>query len=635
MINFFREHRAFVMVLLGATVIRFLPAFRYQFSYDELCGLRNSLFGNWHDTIIYGVMFDTHPILVQFIINTTVGLFGYEEFWIKLPFLLFSLGTVIYAYLFALKWFGRLPALLSACVFSFSYIFLFYAPLARMYAGGAFFCTALTYYLFNLCFDEEKKKSSYAWFAFFILLCALNNHLSCLFALICGLFGLFFQDKKSFGFYLGACIVSVLLYLPHLPITLFQLGMGGIGHEQDGWLAPPDKFVLFSFVKTVFGTGFVYTAFIFLLLLSFILKKAVVDKKAILLFMIFFLNYAIIHLYSVYKAPIFQYSVMLFSAPCLIWAITSMIRITEQKAAALTLIVSGILIVQSVAKKHFFTNATLNQNEMQTDMYVRAEDELGKGKVLGIFGGAQQNFIQLYQLKQHRKFNYYLNTDEKVKNITSFKSILKGTKAEVICLGDPSETQLELVKEQFPFLLKAFRPLNANYYEFSKTPEANWAKTENRVDSSRLDSKMNYEYVFNGKKMENGIYRIDSLDEFPFSTNARLSQVSTKEGQVVFGRMKVWSRKVLNDVGFHVCLKNDKDSTLFFGGPDIKVFFEPDSLGYWVYTEMFLGSAYKKWLKQESKVQFFIWNRGKHKFKVSDFKFETINYWSERWKWWD
>jgi len=289
MLKFIKDNKEFCFIFLVAAIIRFIPAFDYQYSYDELCGLRNSIYTNWHDLIEYGVKLDTHPVLVQFIINAIVVAFGYDEFWVKLPFLLFSLGGIIYAYLFSLKWYGKTSALITASVFSFSYIFLFYAPLARMYSGGLFFCTALTYYLFELSFSEKQKRIHYVFFVIFILLASFNNHLSCLYAFTCGVAGLFFVNLKNYTRYISACICAILFYLPHWEITMAQFAQGGIGHSQDGWLAAPDKWAILGFLKTLFGTGQIWMVFVLLLVIAFALtKEFVANKKSIVLLILFF-----------------------------------------------------------------------------------------------------------------------------------------------------------------------------------------------------------------------------------------------------------------------------------------------------------------------------------------------------------
>lgn len=634
MIKFIKENKEFAAIFLVAMILRFLPVFRYQYSYDELCGLRNSIYANWHDLIEYGVKLDTHPILVQLIINATVSVFGYDEIWVKLPFLLFSLGGIIYAYLFSLKWYGKTPALITASIFSFSYIFLFYAPLARMYSGGVFFCTALTYYLFELSFSETKKAKHYVLFVVFILLAALNNHLSCLYAFTCGAAGLVFQNKKTIVKYSVACLAAVILYLPHWSITMAQFAQGGIGHSQDGWLAAPDKWALFGFLKTLFGTGYVWILILVLVGIGFALAKDLsINKKTILLLVLFFVNYALIHFYSVTKAPIFQYSVMLFSAPCFIWAITGIIKFKPKWGVISVVVLSLVLIYQSVVKKRFFTNAVLNQNALQSKRYCKLEDKYGKGKVEAYYMASQKYFVINYELKYKRKFNYHIG--EEFGSISQFKDQVRNSKAEYVLLGEPTQVQLEIVKEYFPKLLEHWQPLNVSYYLLAKSGSSTWAKYDDVKDSSTYFSQGKFEFNLNKEKLDGEVYNVDSLNEFCYSAKAELKNLGLKEGNVILAKVKLKSAEQLNDVGFNFSISDAKDSTLFFGGPDIGQFYTTDPTGYWAYSEIFVGSDLKHWLARGGKVTFFIWNRSKKKFSLSDFEVKTIDYWPARWSWWE
>ncbi|MBP7809698.1 MAG: glycosyltransferase family 39 protein [Bacteroidia bacterium] len=631
MLKFIKDNKEFTVIFLVAAIIRFIPAFDYQYSYDELCGLRNSIYTNWHDLIEYGVKLDTHPILVQLIINAVVVTFGYDEFWVKLPFLLFSLGGIIYAYLFSLKWYGKTPALITASIFSFSYIFLFYAPLARMYSGGLFFCTALTYYLFELSFSEKQKRMHYVFFVIFILLAAFNNHLSCLYAFTCGVAGLFFVNLKNYTKYISACICAILFYLPHWEITMAQFAQGGIGHSQDGWLAAPDKWAILGFLKTLFGTGYVWLFFVLLFSVAFVMTKEFkVNKKTVMLLILFFVNYTLIYTYSVTKAPIFQYSVMLFSAPCFIWAVTGIIKFNSKQTLLVTVVVSAALIYQSVVGKHFFTNAVLNQNGFQSKEYCDLEVKYGVGKVESYYMASQKYFVINYELKYKRKFNYHIG--EEFKDIASFKAQVKNSKADYVLLGEPTQSQLEIMLEYFPFIHEHWQTLNVNSYLLSKK-EAR----PNRVGEGNPDyiSSEKFEFNFNKEKLSGESYRVDSLDEFCYSATTELKKLNLKEGNVILAKVKLKSTEPLNDVGFNFSVSNQKDSTLFFGGTDIGQFYTSDSTGHYAYSEIFIGSELKNWLRQDAKITFFIWNRSKKKFTLSDFEIKVIEYWPARWSWWN
>lgn len=637
MLAFIRQNKLFTVIFVIAAIIRFIPLGNYHLSYDELCGLRNSIYPTWKQMIDYGVKLDTHPVLVQIIINITVMLFGYKTVLIKLPFLIFSLAAIVYAYLFALKWIGKTPALVTALLFSFSYIFLFYSPLARMYAGGLFFCTALTYYLFEICFEDEKRLKNYFLFVLFILLCALNNHLSALFAFTVAFSGLFFQSKQTVIKYILFCLLAVVCYLPHLNTTFWQFAQGGIGHGQDGWLAAPDKWVLFSFLKTLLGTGFVWIAFATTVLYSVAANKIIeIDKKKWLLIILFLVNYSIIHLYSVYKAPVFQNSVMLFSAPCFIWFLSSFYKLENKPSVIIVSVLSLVLILQSLLVKDFFTNGVINQNGYESERYCEAEDKYGKGNVEAYFLSSQRYFVIYHELAANRRFNYF--TGEDFGSLGNYKQKLKESKAKYILLGEPSLVQLEIAKEFFPVVLEKKQSLNVDYYLLGKNgkniPNSNDALVKT-YSISQPDSLL---FSFQKEKSQliagNTEVLIDSLNEFCFSASCRLSALPLKEGNVILAKLKVESAEDLKDVGLHFSIKNKADSTLYFGGTLMSDFYQNGN-GFYAYAHLFVGSEYKNWMENKSSLTFFVWNRSKNKFRIKDFQLQITDYWPSRWSWWD
>jgi uncharacterized membrane protein len=144
-----------------------------------------------------GVKIDAHPAFVQVLIYYLTQIFGYVTWIIKLPFLLVSLGAIVYAYAFGLRNFSKQAGLLAAAVLSFSLIFVFYAPIARMYISGVFFSLALLFYFFEIFFLQNLKAKNFILLAVFALLSALNQHINALFAFTVCVSGLFFLSKNN------------------------------------------------------------------------------------------------------------------------------------------------------------------------------------------------------------------------------------------------------------------------------------------------------------------------------------------------------------------------------------------------------------------------------------------------------
>jgi hypothetical protein len=301
-------------------------------------------------------------------------------------------------------------------------------------------------------------------------------------------------------------------------------------------------------------------------------------------------------------------------------------------------VISAVLIFQSLYVKNFFENAVLNQNEFQFNKYEEAEAKYGKNNVQALFFGTQPYFVVLYEAKRNKRINYKIiwpgNSETK-----DMREVLRNSKTQVVLLGDANPMQIEIAKEYYPYLIEYKQSLNVNYCLYSKEKGALVSNSfETILDSSDYFKPGNYEYTLNQEKLQKQnnsvIYRSDSLDEFPFSVKATLNKVGFKDGQMILAKMKLKSSAPLNDLSINYNITNKNDSSLFFGGAEIHSTIQ-DSSGFYAYSQIYLGSDYKKWIKEDCKITFFIWNRGKNKFTVTDPKIKTFDYWPARWSWWD
>lgn len=634
---FFKHNKEFSVILLCALVIRLIPLFDYQYSYDELSALSRTSYANWHDLVMYGARIDAHPVLIQCLLYAIIQVMGYSEVWIKLPFILMSLAAVHYGYLFALKWFGKLPALLSAIVLSFSFIFLYYSPLARMYASGVFFSTALLFYWFNWVFDEKKKTRDFILTALFFVLSALNAHMGALFAFTLAIAGLFFVSRTYLLKYLAMCVLVVVVYLPHLPITMFQLQYGGIGSAQNGWLPPPGKWAFAEFIQVVLGTGFAWMPVMAFVLFSLLIHKFKFEKKSMLLIGLFFVNYVIIYAYSIFKAPIFQYSVMLYSAPAFVAGLFGLIKFKDKWDVPVAGLLTLVLLFQSLYKKDFFTDAVLNQNEFQYNQLKVAQNKYGEGNVEAVFFDTEKYFIMHYELRDGKKLNYHLAQEEDLNDPGKFKVILLQSKVAKLLIGNPSPMQLSMAKEFFSHVESFCETANVSVYLLSRDRAARMDENEQKtiyISDWQNKNGYQYDYIKENYNSNNKTYFVDSLNEFPLSFHANLNEISNKTGNVVLAKITLQCDSVPRNVSFNCAVKNGKDSTLYFGGPEISGFYEKGK-PYEIYCEIFLGSEYTRWIDQKAKINFFLWNRGKQKMVIRNASVNTIDFRPKRWSLWE
>lgn len=661
--KFLKEHSLFLCILLVCAVLRFIPLFNYQFTYDELSGLERTQFSSFSEVIEKGVKIDAHPALVQLLIYYLTQCFGYTTWIIKLPFLLFGFGAIIYAYAFGLRNFSKQAGLFAALIFSFSLIFVFYAPIARMYISGVFFSVALLFYFFEIFFLNNLKKSNYFLFGLFAYLSALNQHVNALFALTVCLSAVFFFEKENYKTFLITCALVVLAYLPALPTTLYQLGVGGIGVDAGGWLEAPEFSVVFDFLKTLFGTGKTYLVIVSAILLSLALKKKkTLSKKQSFLMMLFVINFLIVYVYSVWRSPIFQYSVMLFSATSLILFVCSLMEFEKSQLFYGTFAVVALsLIYKSYLKKDYLHQCVKTVFDYQFERTVHYKNLYGDKTVYPIFFDADEIMKKIYFEKYKTQFDCKISSDSLISNMTSasynrklknkngeiveqnissmrlFSEFINNLNADYLVLTSAMPHFQAVVLERFPYLLENTQTQGINFKLYSRRPE----------DKSKVVADDVLSYVSSPSKSGNFKYsklpqntaevfplKVDSLNEFPFDAKAALASVTAKEGQVVLAKAKVRTTIAYSSVELCLSANDTKDNKQYsYAAKSASEYLLKDSV-ITLYSEMFNGRHYNTF-KYKADLTTYLWNRGKENFVLEDFEIKVIDYWPRKWDLWE
>ncbi|WP_317899923.1 glycosyltransferase family 39 protein [Aurantibacillus circumpalustris] len=660
-VKLLKEHSLFICVLLACTLLRFLPLFDYQYTYDELSGLERTQFNSFSEVIEKGVKIDAHPALIQLLIYYLVKIFGYSTWIIKLPFLLFSLGAITYAYAFGLRNFSKQAGLFSALLLGFSLIFVFYAPIARMYISGVFFSIALLYYFFGIFFLKNLSWRNYFFLGLFALLSALNQHINSLFAFTVCASGFFFLDKKNYKAYLIMCGIVVLAYLPHLSVTLYQLSIPGIGVENGGWLEAPEFSVLFFFIKILFGTGKTYLLIIVLLVLSFMLNKSVsVSKKQAFLLFLFLFNFLVVYFYSIWRSPIFQYSVMLFSGSALVLFICSFLNFKSKIILNSALvIVASVLLYKTYLKKDYFNQAVKTVYEYQFERTIHYKNLYGNKNVFPVFFDADEIMKKIYFEKYKTNFDCVTSADsiisnmerahfdrvngeeiiEKVSSQRLFSEFISNLKTDYIVLSSAMPQHQAVVLEHFPYLIENTQTQAINYKVYSRKKEDQTIVVADDHLSyfSSLNERGNFIYSKANTRESNKFFvlKVDSFNEFPFDAKAVLHEVTEREGQVVLAKAVV---KIKNNYSpLEVCISvNDQKTNeqYAYNGKAASDYLMNKDSTTTIYSEHFNGFNYDR-IKYKSNITCYLWNRGKENFELIDFEIKVIDYWPRKWDWWD
>ena len=643
MIRFIKEHWLFLVVFITSAVLRFTPLFDYQFTLDELSGLNRTQFSSFSDLMDQGVKIDAHPALIQLLIFTLVKLFGYTDWIIKLPFLLFSMGTLVYAYFFGLRNFSKRVGLFAMLVFAFSLVFVFYAAIARMYISGVFFSVAMLYHFYEIFFQNNTKKMHFVFLGVFALLSALNQHINALFAFTLFLSGIFFLSKATTKIYLVTAALTVLAYLPHLPVTLYQLGIGGIDLEQGGWLEKPSLSIVLFFLKILFGTGAAYSVFVVLVIFKNVYERPTIfQRKHLFLFLIFLVNFLIVYFYSIHRASVYQHSVMLFSGVCMVFAVCACFDLQKwywfYPAFAL---MAYVLIHKTYVEKEYYGQCVKTVFDYQFEKTTKYKKELGDKNVYPIFFDADDFMKKMYFEKYSTDFDCKISADSTTQRIRCFSDFVSSLPNDYLVLSSSMPIHDAIAKQYFPYLIENTNTQANNYKLFSKkqSDSSRVVPSEVVLKVSTPSATQNFFYtagVVDQFIKDGNSFEIRSTEEYPFESRNHYKFLIKKEGEVMLLKCK-FKRNVIAPVKADLCVTitdNISGELYQYAANSVSDYrVGPDST-VTAFASLYIGSKHAVLKKKASSVRGYVWNKGMEQFKMLDFEFSKIDYWPQKWQFW-
>ena len=623
-----------VLLMLILTVAAFLRFYHYgswSLSNDELSALSRLRFDNFTDLIRFGVKeSDFHPAGVEVFLWYWTRLFGNGVWVVRLPFVICGILSVYLIYLIGKRWFNESAGLLSAATFAVLQYPILYSQLARPYSPGLLFSLATVWFWTKIVFDDKRPFKDYAGFTLFAALAAYTHHYSFLFVVMVGLTGLFFLKGKQLWFYLLSGVAVAVLYLPHLNVFLYQFGIGGVGGEE-GWLAKPGPHWIIGYVKyAVNGSWFSLSVLLLLGLFGFFIspvKRLTIFHKLALIWLI--LPFLIGYFYSVYRNPILQYSILLFSFP---FAVLFLFSFYDENAVKVVrILVPGIMLLgtnQIVRSNRFYEQQHFGEFKDVAQKIAGWNAELGSDNVTNAIVVNSPFYIRYYLDKLDPQIEFAQYDNRGGKDFLELKKITDTSRTEyfIHAWTKPCPPEVnDIIRRKYPCVLR-----HVDYSElsavtlFSKKPRD--CRVPDPVPLARYANDFEHGLIWGGRpgnldttKYHSGKTSFAFDEHTEYGPALVLPVGAVHQGR--FDRIRisvfVFSPEPLHDIPLVVSIVDQADENIVWSSSKIEDFTEP---GRW--DQAFFEFRVPKPLPPDSRIKIYIWNAEKTRFNIDDFVIE-------------
>ena len=354
-----KKQTIILLCIIGVGVfLRLYGIWSFSFTDDELSVIGRLHFDTFSELIAKGVKVEGHPAGIQVFLWLWTKIFGISEISLRLPFIMMGISCIPLMYILTKQWFNATAALFTAGFVAVSQYTIFYSLIARPYIAGLFFVLLLLIVWTRMVFEKDYRWKNIIMFGFFAVGCAYIHQFSMLTAFLIAGVGFFFINKQNILKYLLACLLAIILYVPHIPVLLYQISLGGIG-GPDGWLAPPKpRFTLYYFEYLFHFSWIAASVTAIAVLISSKINKEQWNKNKIktgIALLLFIAPFVIGYVYSLYVNPVIQYSVLIFSFPFLLLAAASFIdgNLNFKKIISLFFIMATMVYSLVITREHY------------------------------------------------------------------------------------------------------------------------------------------------------------------------------------------------------------------------------------------------------------------------------------------
>ncbi|MEP7264595.1 MAG: glycosyltransferase family 39 protein [Bacteroidota bacterium] len=625
-----------VTLIVGAS-LRFYNFSDWSLSNDELSALNRLRFTTFHEVIEQGVKLnDMHPPGVQSFLYTLTKMAGNDVGVVRLPFVIMGIFSILAFFLVADRWIRREGSLAATALFSGLIFPILYSQLARPYSPGILFSLLTVYFLTRIVYTNSSDKNetiNYGALVGFILCGSISmyiHYFSFLFIGIAGITFLFLAKPKIRIALLISGLVMMALYIPAIPVLTYQMSIGGLGGSE-GWLGPPEKDAFLKLIFFIFNESYILIALVFVswiisILLSSKIKTRNTFRPIALLF--FLLPFLIAFFYSIFRNPVYQHSIMIFSFPFLLIYIFSYTPMLKEKT--LTILCTFILCItalSTIAEKRFYHTIYFGVFKDIAEDAVESGKKYGTSNITYATNVLMPYYIDYYQEKLQADIKYKLYSCNTAEGLEKLNTIASTSTTELFSYSwsntaDPFETD-QIISRYFPYKVKQVNYFNSGYRLYSRD------STKGNAAQYKFTYLNDYESVqtsgdsvmLTAEKSHSGNHSVlyNPENEFGPGFKKNISETAIQERDIVW--IQLWVYVADTTVDGNLVFQIDADNkSVLWRGASLKSYIK--KVNQW--TLVYLACQIPEATPSQSTISAYFWNSGKKKIYTDDFSLRVL-----------
>ena len=425
-----------ILVVAVAAGLRFYDLFALPLTNDETSSLMRLNAKSVSELLGTVVWNDGHPMLVQVFLWYWTKWFGTAVWVVKLPFLLCGLGSVILMIHIGIRLGAAWAGLLAAAMLATLQFPLMYSEIARPYAPGLLL-SLWAFYVWLRWLEVSKTEVAgiNLWAKPLILLSiagylgASNHYFNGLILALLFISGLVILPRNRWIRYLWPWLLGAALYMHQIGIFMHHLQVG-----SPGWLKVPTIKSLFKHFMYCFGYSLwpIHVWLLGVLLGELIQKRKIKwlgfdqiqaglkgssfvadgsdsiekhQKRTVnrTIWLLYLAPLLIAYFYSVYRAPVFQDSVLLFSfgfgiLGFALWVDRRVLSLRLKAGlVVLTLLVNLYVLLVDRNHRELFNNQSYDA-AVKTLKRWKVVDDVSRGDAMWVYGF--ESFFMKYHAQE-------------------------------------------------------------------------------------------------------------------------------------------------------------------------------------------------------------------------------------------